>query len=71
MAATFAPDASNRTFAARLSAAFERMIARMAEASPTIREIERLNGRSDAELARRGVTRDGEMRRILRFYGTI
>ena len=37
----------------------------IAEASPKARALERLNGISDAELARRGLTRDGEVRRIL------
>ena len=37
----------------------------IAEANPKVRELERLNSLSDAELARRGLTRDGEVRRIL------
>ncbi|WP_207099518.1 hypothetical protein [Paracoccus shandongensis] len=45
--------------------AIGKLLVLIAEASPKVREIERLNRLSDAELARRGLTRDGEIRRIL------
>lgn len=51
--------------------AIGRILVSMAEASPKVREIERLNAQSDADLARRGVTRDSEIRRILGIYATI
>ena len=75
MADTFVPGAGARTPAGSLIAApfaaFGRLLVRMAEASPRVREIERLNAQSDADLARRGTTRDAEIRRILGIYGTI
>lgn len=37
----------------------------LAEASPKMHALERLSRISDEELARRGLTRDGEIRRIL------
>lgn len=37
----------------------------LAEASPRMRALEKLNRVSDADLAARGLTRDGEVRRIL------
>lgn len=42
-----------------------RFLVMIAETSPRVRELERLNLRSDAQLAARGLTRDGEIRRIL------
>ncbi|WP_374300595.1 DUF1127 domain-containing protein [Paracoccus sp. (in: a-proteobacteria)] len=45
--------------------AIGKVLVLIAEASPKVRELERLNSISDAELARRGLTRDGEVRRIL------
>lgn len=39
----------------------------LAEASPRMRALERLNRVSDAELEARGLTRDGEIRRIMGF----
>lgn len=43
----------------------------IAEAGPQIRAIERLNRMSDEELAARGLTRDGEIRRIFGVNGAI
>lgn len=37
---------------------------RMAEAGPKMREVKRLNEQSDADLAAKGLTREGEVRRI-------
>lgn len=37
----------------------------LAEASPKMQELERLRHISDAELEERGLTRDGEIRRII------
>ena len=45
--------------------AIGRFLVMIAEANPKVRELERLNLRSDAELAARGLTRDGEIRRIM------
>ncbi|WP_146065175.1 DUF1127 domain-containing protein [Albidovulum inexpectatum] len=45
-------------------AALGRILIRIAESSRAMREIERLNQMSDEELAARGLTRDGEIRRI-------
>lgn len=42
-----------------------RFLVLIAEASPKVRQLERLNTQSDAQLAARGLTRDGEVRRIL------
>ncbi|MCB2117119.1 MAG: hypothetical protein KDE00_12690 [Rhodobacteraceae bacterium] len=40
-------------------------LVRMGEASRLMEEINRLNAETDADLAYRGVTREGEVRRIL------
>lgn len=45
--------------------AIGRFLVLIAEAVPHAREIERLNQLSDAELAARGLTREGEVRRIM------
>ena len=45
--------------------ALGRFMVMIAEANSKVRELERLNQRSDAQLAARGLTRDGEIRRIL------
>jgi hypothetical protein len=46
------------------SALWGRLVA-MAEARPEMRAIQRLNALSDDDLAARGLTRAGEVRRIL------
>ncbi|MDQ1898900.1 hypothetical protein RAH32_00370 [Paracoccus sp. WLY502] len=46
-------------------AAIGRFLVLIAEAVPHAREIERLNQLSDAQLAARGLTREGEIRRIM------
>jgi hypothetical protein len=46
-------------------AALGRFLVLIAEANSTVRELEGLNLRSDAQLAARGLTRDGEIRRIM------
>jgi hypothetical protein len=46
-------------------AALGRFLVLIAEANSTVRELERLNLRNDAQLAARGLTRDGEIRRIM------
>lgn len=62
-------DTATRSSFWRLAAApflaVGRLLVHLAETSPRIREIERLNSLSDEDLARRGLTRDGEIRRIL------
>lgn len=68
MANTITFDKPRPSVLGRLAAPFVaagKVFALIAEASPRVRELERLNGLSDAELARRGLTRDGEIRRIL------
>ncbi|MDM7458072.1 MAG: hypothetical protein P3W94_001695 [Paracoccus sp. (in: a-proteobacteria)] len=45
--------------------AFARVMVALAEASPQMRALSRLSEMSDEELAARGLTRDGEIRRIL------
>lgn len=45
--------------------ALGRALVALAEASPRMRELERLNNLSDRDLAARGLTREGEIRRIL------
>ena len=52
-------------FLAALFVALGRFLVLIAEANSKVRELERLNGRSDAQLAARGLTRDGEIRRIM------
>ncbi|WP_405405959.1 DUF1127 domain-containing protein [Paracoccus sp. Ld10] len=42
-----------------------RFLIALAEASPQMRALNRLSLLSDAELAAKGLTRDGEVRRIL------
>ncbi|MTE01349.1 DUF1127 domain-containing protein [Paracoccus sp. YIM 132242] len=59
------PRLSLRGLLAAPFVAFGNIAILIARASPRVRAIERLNGISDAELARRGLTRDGEIRRIL------
>lgn len=59
------PRASVLSMIAAPFAAVGKVLVMIAEASPKVREIERLNHVSDAELARRGLTRDGEIRRIM------
>ena len=45
-------------------------LVRMGECAPQMREVNRLNALSDSDLAQRGLTREGEIRRIFadRFY---
>ncbi|MEH6786467.1 MAG: DUF1127 domain-containing protein [Paracoccus sp. (in: a-proteobacteria)] len=50
-------------------AAFGRLMVQLAEANPRMQALERLNRVSDAELAARGLTRDGEIRRIMGISG--
>lgn len=45
--------------------AFGRFMIMLAEASPQMRALNGLNQRSDEELAAKGLTREGEVRRIL------
>ncbi|MDM7458290.1 MAG: DUF1127 domain-containing protein [Paracoccus sp. (in: a-proteobacteria)] len=45
--------------------AVARVMVALAEASPQMRALSRLSETSDEELAARGLTRDGEIRRIL------
>lgn len=52
-------------FLAAPFAALGRFLVLIAEANSQFRELERLKGRSDAQLAARGLTRDGEIRRIM------
>lgn len=42
-----------------------RFMIALAEASPQMRALNRLSQMSDAELSAKGLTRDGEVRRIL------
>lgn len=42
-----------------------RFIVTLAESSPQMRALNRLNALSDEELAQKGLTREGEIRRIL------
>ncbi|MCZ0962287.1 hypothetical protein [Paracoccus benzoatiresistens] len=68
MASTISFDKPRTSFLGMLAAPFAaigKVLVAIAEASPKVRELERLNSLSDAELARRGLTRDGEIRRIL------
>ncbi|MDP5306495.1 DUF1127 domain-containing protein [Paracoccus spongiarum] len=51
--------------------AIGRFLVMLAEASPRMQALERLNRIPDAELKARGLTRDGEMRRILGISGSI
>lgn len=46
-------------------AAVGRFLVQLAESGPRMQALERLNRISDAELAARGLTREGEIRRIL------
>ncbi len=50
-------------------AALGRVVIRMAESNPTVRALNHLSEVSDADLARRGLTREGEIRRIARSHG--
>ena len=50
-------------------AASGRLMVQLAEANPRMQALERLNRVSDAELAARGLTRDGEIRRIMGVSG--
>lgn len=45
--------------------AFGRFLVLLAEASPKMRQLDQLNRVSDEELAAKGLTRDGEIRRIM------
>lgn len=45
--------------------AIGRFLVMIAEANGKVRELERLNLQSDAQLSARGLTRDGEIRRIM------
>lgn len=45
--------------------AIGRFMITLAEASPQMRALDRLSQHSDAELAAKGLTREGEIRRIL------
>lgn len=68
MASTITFDKPRTSFLALLAAPFVglgKLLVLIAEASPKVRELERLSELSDAQLARRGLTRDGEIRRIL------
>lgn len=42
-----------------------RLLIILAEANPRMRQLEQLNRFSDEELASKGLTRDGEIRRIM------
>ena len=59
------PRGSFLGFIAAPFAALGRFLVLIADANSTVRELERLNLRSDAQLAARGLTRDGEIRRIM------
>ncbi len=48
-----------------------RFLARLADASPTMRQLQRLNQMSDEELAAPGLTRDEALRRIIGLSGTL
>mgnify|MGYP000888591753 CR=1 FL=1 len=69
MATTASVDRSSTGLsAASLLAPFRaagRLLIAMAEASPQMRALNRLSQLSDQELAAKGLTRDGEIRRIL------
>lgn len=69
MATTASVDRTSTGFsAASLLAPFRamgRLLIAMAEASPQMRALNRLSQLSDQELAAKGLTRDGEIRRIL------
>lgn len=69
MATTASVDRTSTGFsAASLLAplrAMGRLLITMAEASPQMRALNRLSQLSDQELAAKGLTRDGEIRRIL------
>jgi hypothetical protein len=54
-----------RGFLAAPFSAIGRFLVMIAKSSSQVREIERLNALSDAQLAARGRTRDGEIRRIM------
>ncbi|SIS85265.1 hypothetical protein [Paracoccus saliphilus] len=45
--------------------AFGRFLIMVAEANPKMRQLEQLNRVSDEDLAAKGLTRDGEIRRIM------
>lgn len=61
---TAAPARLGSLLAAPFRAIWNFMIL-LADASPRMRALQKLSQISDKELARRGLTRDGEMRRIL------
>lgn len=69
MATTATIDRKSSVFSlATLAAPFiavGRFLVMIAEASPKVQELERLSRISDRTLAARGLTRDGEMRRIM------
>jgi hypothetical protein len=67
MAQTAVVAAPVRSLAHILAAPFQtigRFLIALAEAGPRAQEIERLNAATDEELAARGKTREGEIRRI-------
>ena len=50
-------------------AAVGRFLVLLAEANPKMRELDRLSLKSDEQLAARGLTREGEIRRIMGVAG--
>lgn len=74
MASTITFDKSRAPFWGLLAAPFVaigRFLVRLAEANPKLQQLERLNALGDAELARRGLTRHREIRRILGTTGVL
>lgn len=68
MADTFATGAERNSIWGLIAAPFVavgRFVVYLAETSPRVHALERLGSLSDEELARRGLTREGEIRRIL------
>ncbi|SNT71577.1 hypothetical protein [Paracoccus seriniphilus] len=51
--------------------AIGRFLVTLAEAQPRMVALQKLSDTSDEELAARGVTRDGEMRRIMGVTGVV
>ena len=60
-----APWASSWRFLAAPLLAIGRFLLLVAKARPGVQELERLSQQSDTQLAARGLTREGELRRIL------
>lgn len=52
-------------------AAVGRFLITLAEAQPRLRELNKLSETSDEALAARGLTREGEMRRIMGISGVV